>query len=78
MPLGNGTIAREIKGNLQLHHMVRIIEALARREILEYRESTYFTDMACPMKRLLARDDVFMVHFVQCEYFLTPPEHAGH
>ena len=73
-PYGNGTLAREIRGNWQLQQMMKIIRHLNRRgkfwSIENPRTSRLWHTRE--LKSLMRRPDVVSVTFAQCQYFLRP------
>ena len=75
-PMGDGSLVREKKGNLQLAQVARMIKSLLSRGAyfpLENPSSSFLfkTEVIC---EILKSESCFLVTFDQCMYGLVPPD----
>ncbi len=76
-PLGNGTLPREIKGNLQLAQMMKLVFFYLACGIsfsIENPRSSYIWKTEA-MRSLIERADVYVVDLDMCAYCLRPPDY---
>ena len=79
-PLGNGTLDRELKGNVEFAVMMKIVSKIMS-EGKYWSIGNPFTSVVWKTearKELAKQPGVFLIRFDQCVYHLRPPDlHVG-